>query len=910
MPARPRQSANPAVRAEPRGIGTARARDPLAREVKLLGALLGQVIVEQEGLAALELVERVRKSTIAIRRRGPDSAAGRAERQRLAAQLEAVDLPTAEVLIRAFSLYFQLTNLAEEKQRIRALRRRLRASARGRIDESVASAIADLRRQGLGADGIEQLIRRLSIAPVLTAHPTEARRRTILQALRRVYRLVDRLDDPRLTPAEDAHARRRLREEITLLWHASPIRLVAPGPLDEVRSAMAIFDETLFVVTPRLYRVLEEALDQGAAESARRTPVGPFLHWGSWIGGDRDGNPNVTADTTRHALRIQADHVLRAYEAVSRRLMQTFAARAQESGPLGERLATDRRELPDTARELERRFPGEPFRRRLGYVAERLRRTRLRLAAPDEEPQAAGAGGAYASPVELDLELAELADAMTAIGLHRAVAGELQALRWQLATFRFHGPALEVRQHSEVHAAAVAGDDPTDDTLATFRAVAELQRRFGESACQRYVVSFTRSPADVLAVLELGGRASADGSPGPDLDVVPLFESADALVGCGAIVGELLAEPSYRAHLERRGNRQEVMLGYSDSTKESGALAAAWMLYRAQEQLVETCRGQGVELLIFHGRGGAIGRGGGPMTRAILAQAPGSVDGRLKLTEQGEVISDRYANPAIALRHLEQLTYAALEASTPDHEARLRRAAGEGAGVMGELAATARDTYRALVWQEPGFEDYFRAATPIGELSGMGLGSRPAARPTSQSTLDSLRAIPWVFAWAQSRANLPGWYGTGTALAEYRRAHRSGGLRRLRALYRDWPFFASVLDNTEMILAKADMPIAERYASLAGEVGRPIWRRIREEYALSVEQILELTGRSRLLDDMPVLQRSIELRNPYVDSLSEMQVLLLGRLRSLPADDPQRDELLRLVHLTVSGVAAGLQSTG
>ncbi|CAN5644048.1 phosphoenolpyruvate carboxylase [soil metagenome] len=901
MPTRQRRSANPAIRAEPRGIGTARARDPLAREVKLLGALLGQVIVEQEGLAALEMVERVRKSTIAIRRHGPDSPAGRAEWTRLAAELDAVDLHAAEVLIRAFSLYFGLTNLAEEKQRIRALRRRLRASTKGAIDESVAAAIAGLRRGGLGAEGIDRLIGRLAIAPVLTAHPTEARRRTLLQALRRVYGLLDRLDDPRLTPAEDVHARRRLREEITLLWHASPIRLVAPGPLDEVRSAMAIFDESLFVVTPRIYRVLEEAV--GAP------PSRPFLEWGSWIGGDREGNPTVTSATTLHTLRIQADHVLRAYEAVCRRLMQAFAARADESGALAERLADDARDLPATARELDRRFPGEPFRRRLGYVAERLRRTRLRLTAADADPSPAGAAaGGYASPAELEAELAELAEAMSAVGLDRAVEGELQGLRWQLATFGFHGLSLEVRQHSEVHAAALTDDDPTGDTLATVRAIAELQRRYGEAACRRYVISFTHSATDALAVLELTRRAAGDDGP-PALDIVPLFESTDALVDCGRILEELLAEPSYRAHLERRGNRQEVMLGYSDSTKESGALAAAWMLYRAQEQLLEAGARHGVELLLFHGRGGAIGRGGGPMARAILAQAPGSVDGRLKLTEQGEVIADRYANPQIALRHLEQLTSAVLEASTPAHEQRLRRAAEEGAEVVEELAATARTTYRALVWERAEFEDYFRAATPIGELSRMGIGSRPARR-AGRAELESLRAIPWVFAWAQSRANLPGWFGTGSALADYRRAHRSNGLRRLRALYRDWPFFASALDNAEMILAKADMPIAERYASLAGEAGRPIWRAISEEYERAVEQILVVTGRARLLDDTPVLQRSIELRNPYVDSLSEMQVLLLGRLRALPEDDLQRDELLRLVLLTVSGVAAGLQSTG
>jgi phosphoenolpyruvate carboxylase len=374
-----------------------------------------------------------------------------------------------------------------------------------------------------------------------------------------------------------------------------------------------------------------------------------------------------------------------------------------------------------------------------------------------------------------------------------------------------------------------------------------------------------------------------------------------------------LRDPVYRAHLKTRGLRQEVMLGYSDSTKESGALAAAWMLYRAEEQLVEVCHRGGVELVLFHGRGGAIGRGGGPMTRAVLAQAPGSVDGRLKLTEQGEVIADRYANPAIALRHLEQLTFAALVASTPTHVEEARQAAHTGNAVLDELASEARRAYRGLVWEDPHFEDYFRAATPIAELTGLTIGSRPAARggTVAAPTLEALRAIPWVFAWSQSRANLPGWYGTGSALAAYAAEHGASGIDRLRELHRTWPFFASVLDNAELSLAKADMPIAERYASLViGTEAQAIWPRIRDEYERSVEQVLSITGRARLLDDVPVLQRSIQLRNPYVDSLSELQVLLLDRLRRLPASDAQRPELLRLVHLTVSGVAAGLQNSG
>jgi phosphoenolpyruvate carboxylase len=408
------------------------------------------------------------------------------------------------------------------------------------------------------------------------------------------------------------------------------------------------------------------------------------------------------------------------------------------------------------------------------------------------------------------------------------------------------------------------------------------------------------------------------------LDVVPLFESSDALAAAGPILDELLRDPGYRRHLATRGDRQEVMLGYSDSNKESGFLAAAWMLHRAQEALVSVAREHGVELTLFHGRGGAIGRGGGPANRAIMGGAPGSVDGRLKLTEQGEVIAANYADPAIARRHLEQLTGAALIASTPEHDAAAADALREGGPLLAELAETARVAYRALVHDDPGFAAFFRDITPITELSDLRLGSRPAARGRTGGagggagvavaeapSIDALRAIPWTFAWSQSRINLPGWYGLGSALAAFRAAHGDGGLAEIGRLYRSWPFLASVLDNAEMILAKADMGVARRYAKLAtGPDGERRWAAIEAEYHRTVALLLRVTGRDHLLDGAPVLQRSIALRNPYVDALSELQVRLLARLRAMSPDDPERAPVLRLVQLSVNGVAAGLQNTG
>jgi phosphoenolpyruvate carboxylase len=926
--------ASGAVAAEPLGIGTAGAHDPLAVEVRLLGALLGQVISEQAGPDLFALVERIRRRTIALRRDDDP-----VERARLDEELRALDLGSAEAVIGAFALYFGLINLAEARGRVRALRRRERAARDGILDDSVADAVAGLRGLGRTDEQLDALVARLAIGPVLTAHPTEARRRTALVAFGRCAVLLARLDDTRLTPSEDREVRRRLREEITLLWRTSDLRLVSPTPLDEVRTAMAFFDATLFTVIPRLYRALDAALDPptgrapGPASDTGRTGtrpprVGPFLRPGSWIGGDRDGNPGVTAEITERTLRIHADHVLRGYEAVATRLMQTIAAAVsgdRVARPLASRLARDAEDLPETDRQLRRRFPDEPYRQRFGFIAERLRRTRAALVG---EP--APLTGRYGSADELDAELAEVQDALVADGLERVAWGEVAELRWQVGTFGFHLASLEIRQHSTVHAAAlaairagapgsteVAAGVDVDEVLATFRAIAAAQARFGIDACHRFIVSFTSSASDVTDVLELArlAVAGADGDPAapPVLDLVPLFESSDALASAGAILGALLDDPSYRAGLAARGDRQEVMLGYSDSNKESGFLAAVWMLHQAQSQLVAAARARGVALTLFHGRGGALGRGGGPTNRAILGQAPGSVDGRIRLTEQGEVIAANYANPTIARRHLEQMTGAVLLASTPEHDALLERAMAVGAPIMTELAGTARVAYRTLVHDDPAFASFFRDITPIRELSDLRLGSRPAARGRrgEAPSIDTLRAIPWTFAWSQSRINLPGWYGLGAALEAYRAAHGEAGLDAIARLARDWPFLSSLLDNAEMSLAKADMGVARLYAALATAPGDDHrWDAIETEYRRTVASLARVTGRQRLLDGAPVLQRSVALRNPYVDSLSELQVRLLARLRRLASDDPERERVLRLVQLTVNGVAAGLQNTG
>ncbi len=926
--------ANAAVREEPAGIGSANARDPLAHEIRLLGALLGQVIVEQAGEATFEWVERIRRAAIAARR-GDDPAA----EARLAGAFDELTVDEAGLVARAFTRYFQLVNLAEERHRVRTLRRRQRTTRSGELPDSIAAAVRAVRRTATPA-ALDDLIGRLSIVPVLTAHPTEARRRTLLLALRRSGRLLERLDDPRLTPDEDRDIRRRLREEIATLWHTSDLRTTALAPLDEVRTVLAFFDETLFSLLPRVLRSLDAALDEVAEPGATPGPAGdsgrtgtrpphvqPFLRWGTWVGGDRDGTPSLTADLTEQTLRIQADHILRGLEAVATRLMHTIAAATPDDAlprEIVSRLARDAETMPDLDRQLRRRFPNEPYRRRFGFMAERLRRTRGFLTATPG-PQA----GRYESPQQVAAEIADVQAALAGDRLARVAWGDLQDLRWQVETFGFHLASLEVRQHSRVHRAAqaaveagapgdreVAAGVTLDEVLETFRAIARIQARFGAAAAHRYVVSFTLAVSDVTDVLDLA-RIAAGEAESPALDVVPLFESADALAAAGDLLEALLRDPGYRRHLASRGDRQEVMLGYSDSNKESGFLAANWLLHRAQASLVEAARRHGVELTLFHGRGGAIGRGGGPTHRAILAQAPGSIDGRLKLTEQGEVIAARYADPDIARRELELMTAAVLLASQPAHHELLAAAVAAGAPILAELAESARTAYRALVYDDPGFAGFFRAVTPIEEISALRLGSRPAARGRASGDahepppIDELRAIPWVFIWTQARIELPGWFGLGAALADYRERHGDAGLERVARLYRDWPFLASVLDNAELSLARVDLGVARRYAALATAPGDDArWRAIEAEQSRTVELLLRVVGRERLLDGAPRLQRAIRLRTPYVDTLSELQVRLLRRLRRTEPDDPERVRLLRLVQLTVNGVAAGLQSTG
>jgi phosphoenolpyruvate carboxylase len=889
-------------------------------DVRLLGELLGQVISESDGPDLLDDVEELRHRVIAAR--SSDAADNNADDpdDDIAALVASWPLTRAAAVARAFTVYFHLANLAEEQQRIRTLRER--DTGAEPVRESLADTMTALGAT-MGTGARADLLARLEVHPVLTAHPTEARRRAVTEALRAIGEQLDALDSAQLGASAHAEARRRLREEVDLLWRTSALRSQAMQPLDEVRAGTAVFDETLFRLAPSVYRALDRAL-QGELSGAVPPQAPAFLRFGSWIGADRDGNPFVTAEVTEQAASIQADHALRALENATIRIGRSLtvdagllAATADGDGSwpavdeLTTTLAAAREAHPAVVGELIAHSPGEPFRAFLLYCGQRLQATRL---------AAAPSGLRYGSAAEFVADLRLAQRALAAAGAVRQAFGELQHLIWQAETFGFHLAELEVRQHSAVHSTALrelrAGRPPsaqTTEVLATIAAIRTIQRRHGAAACRRYVVSFTTAAADVAAVYELAEFACPGDTP--ELEVVPLFESGDDLARAVPILDDMIELPEVARRLAATGRRLEVMLGYSDSAKELGMVSATLRLYEAQLRLACWAAERDIRLVLFHGRGGALGRGGGPAGRAVLAQAPGSVDARLKVTEQGEVIFARYGHPAIAQRHLEQVTSAVLLASASSVAAPAGRAAANGAAgrddaaaefaaVAVPLEAGALRAYRDLVTADE-FASWFARLSPLAEIGEMRLGSRPARRGlAAAASLADLRAIPWVFAWSQTRINLPGWYGLGSGLAA---AIDAAGLAAVGAACRDWPLLAVLLDNAEMSLAKTNRRIAVRYLAL-GRDDR-LGAQLLAEYDLTRKLVLAVTGHDRLLADRAVLARAVALRDPYVDALSHLQLRALAAVRG--SGEPREQAALeRFLLLTVNGVAAGLQNTG
>ncbi len=824
----------------------------LRRDVRLLGETLGRVLVEQGGKALLRDEERIRE--LSRRARASGSAAARS---RLAHAVASLALDRQGEVLRAFSLYFQLANLAEQHHR---LRRRRQYEHEQRIPrESLAEAFARLERSGVTPRRLTAAGQRLSLELVLTAHPTEATRRTVLAAQLRLDRWLDRLDDPTLQRSGREEALDAIAEEVTALWQTDEVRSHRPRVVDEVRHGLWFFETSLLDAAPELVADLRKRLPSAGAP----------LRFGTWIGGDQDGNPAAGPRTIEEAVARARAIALTRYRAEVRELAGSLGVAdtlVEVSPELRRSIRKDEREFPAYAARIGSQNEDEPYRRKLSFVWHRL-----------------GADG-YGSPRELLADLDLVDRSLRANRGKRLADGRLASLRRRVELFGFHLAKLDVRLHARELAR------PTARTRKTFAAAAGVQQRYGEEALDSLVISGTSSAADVSAALTLAQDAGAR------LSLVPLFETIDDLRAAPRVVEELLADRGFARVVERRGRRLEVMVGYSDSGKDGGYLAAQWEIYRAQEELAKVAKRHRLELTIFHGRGGSAGRGGGPTHAAILAQPAGHPPGRLKITEQGETISFKYGLPGLAYRNLEAALAATLLAAFPHSDA------PPGAHeTLAGLSDRARAVYREFVWDDKTFPQFFRAFTPVDEISMLALGSRPSRRPGGEDLLRSLRAIPWVFSWTQNRCLLPAWFGCGTALAD-------APVRDLRRLYRSFPFFRSLVENLEMTLAKSSLEIARGYLPLVPDEAEPkrMYGTIAAEHAQTVALVLEIVEAKALLDRHPVVQRSIALRNPYVDPMNAIQVELLKRYRA--GDESER--VRRPLQRSIAGIAAALRNTG
>ena len=893
------------------------AKDAALRDdVRDLGAVVGEVIAEQCGDDIFRAVEHVRQAAILQRETG--------QRGDLDALLESLDTAAATDVIRGFSSYFQVVNIAEKVHRIRRRREWLRDPQRPRSD-SLEAAMRRLAEHRPDPAEARDFLDSLLIEPVFTAHPTEPTRRTILLKQQQVARrLVERMN-PSLTPREQAALLENIRAQVTSAWQTEehPSTRITVG--DEREQVLFFLAESIYRVIPAVYEQLEQAFDEAWEGGARMGAPGIIFRFGSWVGGDMDGNPNVGPDTIRETLALHRRTVLSLYRAellkVARELSQA-PSRIGFLPELLERIAEYTRHFPAAIEDVAPRHRDMPYRVFCALLRRRLGATQ------------AGAAEGYADAAEFlgDLEL--MARSLAENKGEHAGLFAVRRLQWRARTFRFHLATLDLRQDSEVHRRCIAHclrdeqwlerpraertarlqqlldegalcplveDEQAEKTLEVFRAAGDCLRTYGVRAIGPYIISMAQGADDVLSVLLLARWAGlADENGVVPLDIAPLLETVDDLERGPEIFAELLDDRVYREHLQTRAGRQVVMIGYSDSNKDSGIAAARWALHLAEEQLVAVAETRKLDLTLFHGRGGTISRGGGRTHTAALAAPRGAVRGRLRVTEQGEIITAKYGLRGIAIRTLEQAASSVAEATLRD--------GGEPPPalwreIMEEISTESRRAYRALVHEDEGFYGYFRQATPIDVIERMNIGSRPASRRSMQGIAD-LRAIPWVFSWTQTRAILPGWYGVGTALEA---AIANHGEAPLRAMFADWMFMRAMLDDLEMVLAKCDMNIACHYSELADEPLRMYHGLIEAEYRRTVATVLRLKGTRELLEGDATLSRTIRLRNPYVDPMSLLQVDLLRRWR---AGDRKDDALFRALLLSVNGIAHGLQNTG
>ncbi|MBD2750464.1 phosphoenolpyruvate carboxylase [Microvirga sp. BT688] len=914
---------------------------PLRDDIRLLGRLLGDTIREQEGEAAFEIVERIRQTSIRFHRDEDEVA-----RRELETIQNSLSRGLTNQIIRAYSYFSHLANIAEDQHHVRRSRAHAMAGAHAMAapaprEGTLARALKLVQETGISQAALQAFFSSALVCPVLTAHPTEVRRKSTIDREMEISQILAQRDRQDLTPEEEAACQESLRRAILTLWQTSILRRNRLKVIDEVNNGLSYYDYTFFRELPRVYASLEDQL--AAIDPVWETTELPsFLRMGSWIGGDRDGNPFVTADALRQALLLQSKHALAFY--------------LEELHCLGAELSLDGRyvNVSDEVQELAKASPDssahrqdEPYRRAITGIYARLAATAAALGHGDITRHAVGDAPAYPGVEEFAGDLSVLHRSLLSNGSGTLSRGRLRKLRRAVDVFGFHLASLDMRQNSDVHQRVVAElfekampgtgyealpeekrvamlleelrtprpltspyldySAETSSELAIVHEAAEAHRRYGRAAVPNYVISKASDPSDILEVAlllkEAGLLRPREGEM--QVNIVPLFETIADLRHCSHVMDALFAQPDYMRLLRSREQAQEVMLGYSDSNKDGGFLTSGWELYKAEIELVDVFKRHGVGLRLFHGRGGSVGRGGGPSYQAILAQPGGAVQGAIRITEQGEVIAGKYSNPDLGRRNLEILASATLEASLLHSGQPAPRE--EYLQAMEELSNSAFTAYRALVYETEGFERYFWESTVIGEIAHLNIGSRPASR-TNSRRIEDLRAIPWVFGWAQCRLMLPGWYGFGSAVNAWLEKNPDTGLALLQEMYRDWPFFRALLSNMDMVLAKSNIAIASRYADLVEDdaLRNAIFPRLRHEWEESIRQLLVIMQQQSLLDGNPLLARSIRNRFPYLDPLNHLQIELLKRHRSGDADE----QVVQGIHLSINGIAAGLRNSG
>jgi phosphoenolpyruvate carboxylase len=908
----------------------------LRNDIRLLGRILGDTVRDQEGEDVFDLVERIRTTSIRFHR-----DEDRLARRELEGILDSMSIAETVRIVRAFSYFSHLANIAEDQHNIRQMRAGSTAGSAPRAG-MLARTLSHARAAGVSAKALRSFFKGALVSPVLTAHPTEVRRKSTIDREMEIAALLDQRERMQLTADEVAASEEQLRRAVLTLWQTNLLRRTKLTVLDEVANGLSFYDYTFLREVPRLHCYVEDRLhDEAAADGHHEhDELASFLRMGSWIGGDRDGNPFVTAEVMRGTLKLQSTRVLRFYLDELHALGSELSL-AAHLADVSEELRALAERSPDTSPHRS----GEPYRLAVSGIYARLAATALRLKVETVRAPV-GAAEAYPGVDEFKADLDVLNRSLIANNSAVIARGRLRQLRRAVDCFGFHLASLDMRQNSAVHERTIAElmdaampghsymmmgeeariallaaelrnarpltsafvkySDETVGELAVMREAAASHAMYGASVIPQCIISMTRGVSDMLETAILLKEAGLiDPSGRSALNIVPLFETIEDLQASAAIMDRLLSLPEYRRLVDSRGAVQEVMLGYSDSNKDGGFVTSGWELYKAEIKLIQVFERHHVRLRLFHGRGGSVGRGGGPSYDAILAQPGGAVDGQIRITEQGEIISSKYSNPEVGRNNLEILTAATLEASLLQPRQSAPRA--EYLEAMEQLSALAFKAYRGLVYETDGFVDYFWESTVITEISTLNIGSRPASRKKTRA-IEDLRAIPWVFSWAQCRLMLPGWYGFGSAVETWVAEHPDKGMAFLQEMHRDWPFFRTLLSNMDMVLAKSSIAIASRYADLVQDeaLRTNIFGRIRREWHLSIETLLDIMGQDRLLQGNPLLERSIRNRFPYLDPLNHVQVELLKEHRAQNPDE----QVLRGIQLTINGISAGLRNSG